>query len=527
VLVYRTPYNKTDEAAEHTMHRSAVARGYVAVIQDVRGRHASEGEFNPYFQEGKDGYDTIEWAAAQPWSNGRVGTWGLSYPGAVQWLAAVENPPHLEAMAPAMTFSTPRNFFWFDGIFDLSWLDWIHFNIAPEERRRRDLQGPRMPGEVRDHWETSGERMRRHLPLATLPDFRDTAPWYYEWLAHPPEDAYWDPLEIRGRYAQVTAAVLNLSGWYDEAYGPEGAVTNFNGLVAVRGGPRRAHLLLGAWQHGVEETETGRTGELDFGEQAGIDYDETLLRFFDHYLKGADNGVDREPPVRYFTMGANRWQESNTWPPQSAAATHLYLASGGRLLWRPDGSGARRSRFVSDPGNPVVDPYDAYGPHDYSGLAGRPDLLVFDTTPFDRDTEITGNVVAEIYASCDCRDFDLWVKLLRVDADGHAWSLMNPGSDALRSSYRDPSRRELLEPGKVYPLQLTRMLTSQLFQAGERLRILVSTSYFPRLSRNSQTGESEVDAMTTQEAVVSVHHDTAHASRLILPMGQPSPAARR
>jgi putative CocE/NonD family hydrolase len=221
--------------------------------------------------------------------------------------------------------------------------------------------------------------------------------------------------------------------------------------------------------------------------------------------------------VRYFTMGANRWQESDSWPPEGATPTAFYLAPGGRLLREPDSAGAPSSRFVSDPENPVPDPYDAYGPHDYSGLAGRPDLLVFDSAPFEQDTEFTGNVVAEIYASCDCRDFDLWVKLLRVDAQGHAWSLVNPGSDALRASYRDPSRRELLEPGKVYPLRLTRMLTSQQFKAGERLRLLVSASFFPRLSRNLQGGDTEAEGSSSTVSDIGIHHDAVHASRFLLP----------
>jgi len=519
VLLYRTPYNKQDEAAGHTMHQSAVAHGYAVVIQDVRGRYASDGTFNPYFQEGRDGYDTIEWVATQSWSNGAVGTWGLSYPGAVQWLAAIESPPHLKAMVPAMTFSTPRNFFYFDGVFDLSWLDWIHFNIAPDERRRRSLPGPRSADEVSEYWKANGDRMRRHLPLATLPDFRDAAPWYYEWLAHPPEDPYWDALEVRGRYDRVQAAVLNLSGWYDEAYGPEGAVTNFNGLVAARGGSKGAHLILGAWQHGVEETQTGKTGELDFGADAGVDYDQTLLRFFDHYLKGIDNGVDRDPPARYFTMGANRWRTADTWPPIGATPTSLYLASDGRLVTENDGSGAATSRFVSNPAQPVSDSYDAYGPHDYSELSKQPGLLVFETAPFERDTEITGNILVEIYASCDCRDFDLWVKLLRVDREGRGWSLVNPGSDVLRASYRSGASRELLEPGRIYPLQLTRMRTSQLFAAGEKLRVIVSGAFFPRLSRNPQSGLSEVEAMEARSTVIDIHHDAANPSRLILPVG--------
>jgi uncharacterized protein len=148
VLVYRTPYNKQDATNEYATHLRAVERGYAVVVQDVRGRYASDGFFNPYRNEGQDGYDTIEWAAAQSWSNGQVGTYGLSYPGAVQWLAAVESPPHLKAMAPAMTFSTPRNFFYMNGVFDLSWLPWIYLNIAPDARLRLGIEGAKTGTEV-------------------------------------------------------------------------------------------------------------------------------------------------------------------------------------------------------------------------------------------------------------------------------------------------------------------------------------------------------------------------------------------
>src|SRR5215467_5357624 len=175
VLVYRTPYGKEFALREYSTFRHAVERGYAVVVQDVRGRYASAGDFLPYQQEGHDGYDTIEWAAAQPWSDGSVGTFGLSYPGAVQWLAAVENPPHLEAMVPAMTFSTPRNFFYSGGVFDGSWLDWIWFNIAPDIRERRNLPGPRTRREVREFWSQNHERMQKFLPMSELPDLKDVA----------------------------------------------------------------------------------------------------------------------------------------------------------------------------------------------------------------------------------------------------------------------------------------------------------------------------------------------------------------
>ena len=236
VLVYRTPYGKHHAAGDHQIHLKAVERGYGVVLQDVRGRYASEGRFDPYRQEGRDGYDTIEWAASQPWSSGVVGTFGLSYPGAVQWLAAMQAPPHLKAMAPAMTFSSPRNFFYSNGVFDRSWLPWIYVNIAPDIRRKLDLPGARESSEAAAAWPGVAAQYRSWLPLKDLPWLRSEAPFYFEWLEHPPEDPWWDWAELRGGYAKVTAAVLNLSGWYDEGYGPEGAATNFTGLVQARAG---------------------------------------------------------------------------------------------------------------------------------------------------------------------------------------------------------------------------------------------------------------------------------------------------
>src|SRR5580704_14110246 len=232
-LVYRTPYNKESALRGYRSFEKAAARGYAVVVQDVRGRYASDGGFTPYQTEGRDGYDTIQWAAQQPWSDGNVGTFGFSYPGAIQWLAAVENPPHLKAMVPAMTFSTPRNFFYSGGAFDGSWLDWIWFNIAPDARRRKSLSGPQTHQEAAASWKQDHERLQNFLPPRDLPDLKQVAPFYYEWLAHPPADWWWDWAELRNKYDRVHAAVLNFSGWYDEAYGPDGATTNFNGLLAA------------------------------------------------------------------------------------------------------------------------------------------------------------------------------------------------------------------------------------------------------------------------------------------------------
>src|SRR6266446_7770007 len=307
-LIYRTPYGKHFALQEYKTFEKAVARGYAVVVQDVRGRYASGGEFVAYQNEGRDGYDTIEWVAKQSWCDGNVGTFGLSYPAAVQWLAAVEDPPHLKAMIPAMTFSTPRNFFYSGGVFDGSWLDWIWFNIAPDARRRKNLPGPQTVKEAASSWKMERARLQNFLPMADLPDLKQVAPFYYEWLAHPPADPWWDWAELRGKYSRVRAAVLNISGWYDEAYGPDGATTNFNGLREARKDERdrRTATIIGAWTHG--ELGRSKAGEREFGKSAAVDYDEIILRWMDHYLKNVDTEVGKEKPVRIFVMGDNVWR---------------------------------------------------------------------------------------------------------------------------------------------------------------------------------------------------------------------------
>jgi len=526
VLVYRTPYGKDQAPGQWTTFDKAVDRGYAVVIQDVRGRYESEGEFDPYKNEGRDGYDTIEWAAAQPWSNGSVGTFGLSYPGAVQWLAALENPPHLKAMVPAMTFSTPRNFFYSGGVFDGSWLDWIWFNIAPDIRRRKSLAGPRTRAEVAAVWKQEHERMQKFLPLAELPDLKDVAPFYYEWLAHPPAESWWDWAELRGKYDRTRSAVLNISGWYDEAYGPDGATANFNGLLAARKGeanPRTA-TIIGPWTHG--ELERTYAGDRDFGQSAAVDYDEIILAWMDHYLKGIDNGIEKEKPVRIFVMGDNVWRDEDTWPLARAKERALFLTSKKRqnagarsLAAAPCAKCEKYSEFVSDPAHAVSDPHTAYGARDYRSLVGRKDVLVFDSEPMAADTEVTGPVHAEIYASADVPDFDLWVRLLDVAPDGSAYNLMSPGLDVLRASYRNGSvEPELVKPGEIVRLNFDRLLTSNVFKTGHRIRVQISGAFFPHFSRNLQTGKSEATSSEAQAASVRIHSDLDHPSRLVLPV---------
>jgi uncharacterized protein len=523
VLVFRTPYGKHDAARSDGIHEKAVARGYAVVMQDVRGRYASDGRFDPYRQEGADGYDTIEWAARQPWSDGRIGTYGLSYPGAVQWLAALEEPPHLVAMAPAMTFSSPRRFFYMNGIFDRSWLPWIHENIAPDARRRLGVPDDE---DAEARWQAVGGDYQSWLPLRDLPWLRREAPYYFEWLSHPPEDAWWDWAELQGRYGRISAAVLNFSGWYDDAYGVEGAATNFNGLRQARGGQDRArtHLVLGPWDHGVPSATDGRTADLDFGPNAAFDYDGWVLDFHDHYMRGIANRFSQDAPVRYFVMGVNEWRDASRWPPPARREETLYFDSMTdtgvrRLIAKAPATAGSRSTFLADPRSPVVDPHDSPGPHDYRALASRKDLLTFDTEPLPAELTVAGEITALIHVSCDCRDFDLWVRLQDVHPDGRAINLMSPGNDALRASYRDDAKgRQPIEPGRIYELRIPAMMTGIRFAKGHRIRAQVSASFDPHLSRNLQTGESEVDSAESRPATITIHHGIGHASKLLWPV---------
>jgi putative CocE/NonD family hydrolase len=525
VLVVRTPYGRGVDATGPDFIPQAVARGYAVVVQDVRGRYASEGDYEPYRHEGRDGYDTIEWAARQPWSSGAVGTFGLSYPGAVQWLAAVERPPSLKAMVPAMTYATPESFWYSGGVWDGSWLDWTWWNIAPDLRRRLGAPGPRTDEEVSAAWQRGGTQARRHRPMLTLPDFQGIAPWYYEWMRHPPGDPWWDWATLEGRYDRVGAAVLNLSGWFDEPYGPLGAVTNYGGLVRARApGASRSRLILGPWTHGVDAVGKTASGDRDFGSAAAIDYTETVLRWMDRHLKGSDPGAEG-PQVRVFVMGANRWREAEAWPIPGTESDTVYLHS------PADGtaSGELRSSAVraadgmtvirSDPANPVTDPHDgAYGPHDYRDLPGRPGVVVFETPAFTEAWELIGQVVAELEVSATVPDYDLWLQLYDVAPDGKAWSLASPGTALLRASYRDggPERR-LIPEGEVVRLRIEGPLTANRFLAGHRLRVALSGAFYPLFSVNPQTGAQEFESDGTRAGDIRVHHSAGRASMVILP----------
>ena len=522
VVLIRTPYGK-QAYREDSLVRKAVERGFAVFIQDVRGRYASDGDFDPYRQDGRDGYDTVEWLATQAWSNGRIGAAGLSYPGAVQWLLAVEAPPHLVCMFPAMCFSSGRQFFYFNGAWDLSWIPWTANNIAPDLRRRRNLPGPKTGAEARELWKREGRAALRHVPLDTLPLLEGVADFYFDWLDHPDDGSFWDFANIEAKHDRVRVPAFNFSGWHDEGYGPVGATRNFMGMRrrGATNAAKQQRLVIGPWVHGEPTLQSTRVGDRDFGPSAGLDYDALVLDWCDWHLRGIDRGISKAPAVRVFVMGANRWRESQEWPLPGTSMRTLHLRAGGRLTPEPAAAGETADRYVFDPNNPVEDPhYDAgLGPHDQRAIETRKDVLTFTTEPLGEDLEVIGNIEIRLWIASTAPDTDFVTRLLDVDTDGAAWNLMSPTLEVIRARYREDERDPaLLKPGQPYELVLRWGMTGNLFKAGHRIRLQVMSSFFPHIDRNPNTGRPAAHEARLVTARQTVFHDASRPSRVVLPV---------
>jgi uncharacterized protein len=544
VLLTRTPYDK-----ERTLGGGAgvafdilraVQAGYAVVIQDVRGRFASEGEFTPYFQEGRDGADTIAWAAAQPWSRGVVGGFGGSYLGCTQWLAEREQPQALRAMASAVAPSNmDEGMAYQGGAHVFHGRRWAAV-MTTEEIRRRVASGAASPASDAT---LDVDAILADLPLAAHPLLNEYMPWYREWLAHPTADPYWRPISPCAWYEQVSAPGLHISGWYDIFL--SAAIDNYQGM-RQRGGTERARqnqrLIIGPWSH---SNFTGSFPEREFGPAANseaLDLTGMHLRWFDRWLKDAageagalhDNGVEQDPPITLFVMGVDRWRMEAAWPLPDTQYSPYYLHSaGGANSLRGDGvlSAAppenepadvylyNPMRPVPTVGGQVILPgANAAGPRDQRAVETRDDVLVYTTAVLDRPVEVIGPIELRLFVASSARDTDFTGKLVDVYPDGQA---MIVTEGIVRARYRESlAAPELLQPDAVYELRLDLWATANVFLPGHRIRLEVSSSNFPRFGRNSNTGgeiASEA-AADYRPAINRIFHDTARPSCLVLPI---------
>jgi putative CocE/NonD family hydrolase len=526
VLIVRTPYGVQRDGVHQNMIQFA-QRGYAVLVQDVRGRYESEGKWEPFRHEAHDGYDTIEWAARQPWSNGKVATQGGSYLGHVQWRAGTQSPPSLVAMFPAVaSTSIHRNWLSHGGAFRLS------FNFG--------WGVVRMPNRIMlpQYWHTEAfapqelkyEAVLPSLPLAEM-DLRSAGyavQHYRDWLKHQSYDEYWRSISDEELFEKVRVPVHTSGGWFDIFL--NGTINGFAGMRRMGGtekARRESKMIIGAWGHGPSR----KFGDVDFGPNANRDLIDRQLRWYDHYLKGEDNGVDREPPIEIFYMGVNKWQHAQDWPLPGTKFTPYYLGGGnansvrgGGLLSAKPPARDGTDHYAYDPNNPVPTlggnnccgtPTQA-GPKDQRPIESRDDVLVYTSEALAAPVAIAGPVKMRLFASTDGRDTDWMVKLVDVHPNGFA---MNIAEGILRGRFRNGlDKMELLEPNRPYEFEIDMAGTANVFQAGHRIRVDITSSNFPQFDRNPNTGDALGSSTRIRTAKQTVHHGSARPSQIVLPV---------
>jgi uncharacterized protein len=542
-LINRLPYDKELFVGRDGFFDvlRGVQHGYSVVVQDSRGRFHSNGSFRPFIHEADDGEDTIAWAASQSWASGSVGTFGSSYHGATQWCSASRTPPALRAMAPSFTSDQ-----FFDGwayrggAFQLGLnLLWALQFLASGELRRRIATGAARAEDFRSLVVSIDglESLYRQVPQRGLSALAEVAPYYNEWLDHPEYDEFWRSTSTRESYERITAPALNFGGWYDIFL--KGTLANYVGM-RERGGnelARRPRLVIGPWGHGPV---SGWFSERNYGLLAGkdaIDATGMQLRWFDWLLKGEANGVESEKPVRLFVMGPNIWRDEDDWPLPDTRYVAYFLHSGGRantakgdgvLSTDPPGDQAH-DIYVYDPRDPVPTVGGAtflpgltlgvnMGPRDQRQVEARHDVLCYTSDVLERPLEVVGPLTVVLYVSSSALDTDFTAKLIEVWPDGRAESVADGIQRArYRNSLSDPS---LLHPGEVYELSIDLIATANVFNVGNRVRLEVSSSNFPRFDRNTNTGGTIATegAQDFVRAINRVYHTRDWASRLILPV---------
>ena len=559
VIVERTPYDKG--APRFVVPARLFAEhGYVVLIQDVRGRGGSEGEWYAFAREAPDGYDTIEWAAAQPWSTGKVGTMGTSYMAATQSAAATLNPPHLAAM---FVTEGPSNYYHcsmrHNGALEQRFLIYaFHMAVtSPEARANPALRLALMEARMNlGQWLKRLPLKRGATPLRLLPSYEQ---WAIDLQTRTIYDEYWKQrgYAISEYYAEhADVPTVYFGSWYDSY--ARATTENFVALSRLKRSPQR--LIMGPWVHGVRADEDF-AGEVSFGPDALQHYNGLRLRWFDQWLKGMDTGVADEPPVRIFVMGGGsgrkvydvlglnpridhggRWRSEEAWPIARARDAAFYLHPGGALAADKPETAESASTLRFDPQNPVPTvggnisvgfefmPSGGYDQRarfplaagDALPLASRPDVLMFVSEPLREAIEVTGAPIVKLWVSSTARDTDLTAKLIDLyppSADYPDGYALNVGDSIIRMRFReswtDPAP---IVPGEVYEVTFSLYPTSNVFARGHRIRLDISSSNFPRFDVNPNTGGALGEPGPMVVADNTVYHAKERPSHIVLPI---------
>ena len=531
VILMRTPYDKSVSWAVGPAYQIAT-HGYVVIVQDVRGRYTSEGEWYPFRHESNDGYDAVEWAAALPSSNGKVGMIGGSYVGATQMLSAIAHPPHLAGICPVVTASNYHDGWTYQGgaleqWFDQNWATQLATNTMWRliAKNTNALLGAPV------------------LPLTHYPAFNyvslpvgaeataELAPYYLDWLAHPDYDAYWKQWSIEEHFSDIQVPALHIGGWYDIFLA--GTLRNYMGIKAHGGTDeaRKGQRLL--VQIGGHAGFGRRIGDVEFGDDAlKFPSTDVVLAWYDYLFKGVQNEF-ATVPVRIFVMGENKYHQESDWPPPEAKLTRYFLHSDGSAnSLRGDGGLSLTppkketpDKFTYDPANPVptiggslccdAEHYEP-GPRDQRASENRDDVLVYSTKPLAEDMEVTGPVTLELWARSSAVDTDFTAKLVDVSPVGFA---MNLTDGILRMRYRDSQEKPgLMNPDQVYKISVDLWATSNVFKKGHIIRLEVSSSNFPRFDSNLNTGADQATSREFVSATNTILHDAEHPSALLVPV---------
>ncbi len=532
VLVMRTPYGKRNGGVDRY-----VKAGYIVVSQDARGRYDSDGEWESFLRfethDAEDGYDTVEWAAKLPNSNGKVGTFGASYNAFLQWRLAAARPPSLVAMA---AFSIPARYTDLEGpgtIRPGRRMHWWVTSMSPNMRRRNGRAGTDTKTAMRKLW-NAGESKKwlLFLPWLKLPQeaCEDETEAVRFWLKNPQTD----PWKLQEDAKKIEVPNLNLIGWCDHCNGNmllDRTIMTESATATARTGSR---TFIGPWAH----SKRRRYGNIDFGPAAQLDTVGLEIRWFDFWLKKKQNGIDKSAPVRIFVMGENRWRDEQQWPLKRALEKTFYLTSDGHAN-TPAGDGRLAAKkaesggldqFTYDPTDPVPSlhgPALAQIPTDQRPLAKRKDILVYQTEPLEERLEVTGNPVVELHAASSAPDTDFFARLIDVAPDGIERDV---SLGMVRARYRNGlGKPKMITPGEVVKYTIHMNPTSNAFLPGHRIRLDITSSDFPNYDRNHNTAADQNADATLKTADQTVHHGNTFATRIILPWianEDPSPKAR-
>ncbi len=551
-ILERTPYNKD---GSESMAAYFAAHAYAYVVQDTRGRFASEGVWHMMTDDVNDGHDTAAWLTSQPWSDGTFAMMGTSYVGGVQHAMAESDPPGLKALAPADAVANAGYFGMRNGgAFELRFMNWVFFSVPWGSREARDAGTQAVLEEMHQH-------VREYLldlpirkgttPLKLAPEYED---WLVYAMAHGENDAYWkqpgfDVLDQVARYKDVP--VYLIGGWYD-SWALQ-TTMSYMALAKSKRGPIK--MILGPWIHGQHAHHAH--GQVEFGADAAIDRQAFHLRWFDRWLKGIENGVEKDAPVKIFVMGGGSeaktadgrhlhggvWRDEQEWPLARTRFTPYYLHAEGALSPDKPTEAASSTSYDFDPHHPVptiggnISSGDGillqgawdqncsaqiWNCRDALPLSARRDVLVFMTPPLEHDVEVTGPIDVKLWAASSALDTDFTAKLLDVHPPSHDFPGgidMNLEDGIIRARFRNSLEKpELMKPGEVYQFTIHLYPTSNVYKAGHRIRIDISSSNFPRFDVNPNTGEPLGDYRRMITAANTIYHDRAHPSQIILPI---------